>query len=219
MSGVAECGLQMGRGGWAQAWPGLPPVTMNPDRLPPPEPADGAHPFRLPLPAVAPPQVLDWDLHRRLLSPDSTGGRRENPPLPAEESSVMPAPPSRHTFTISHFIFLGRNLHAFKHVITLCPSHPLLSTSRVWEAGFRWRPCRLHKAMVVGGRAGRPRPRPLQPGWAGAAFGQPSLCGASPAGELAQHGVRDEGNGEPPPTGWVPEEGNDREASHTHREG
>lgn len=69
------------------------------------------------------------------------------------------------------------------------------------------------------GRAGRPRPRPLQPGWAGAAFGQPSLCGASPAGELAQHGVRDEGNGEPPPTGWVPEEGNDREASHTHREG
>lgn len=96
----------------------------------------------------------------------------------------MPAAPSRHTFTISHFIFLGRNLRAFKHVITLCPPppHPWPHTSRVWEAGLQVEALRgLQEAKVVGAGQGAPRARSL--GGLGL-VPQRSLCRASPGGEV-----------------------------------
>ena len=56
--------------------------------------------------------------------PRTRQAAHEGPAHPVEGCWAMPAAPSRRTFTISHFIFLGRNLCAFKDVIALCPTPP-----------------------------------------------------------------------------------------------
>lgn len=84
----------------------------------------------------------------------------------------MPAVPSRCMFTISHFIFLGHNLPAFKHVITLHAPTPRLTVP-----GCGARPqveaLSAEEAAVVG-RARHPDP---QPGWARATCGQTLFAG------------------------------------------
>lgn len=103
----------------------------------------------------------------------------------------MHAALSRHTFTISHFIFLGRNLCAFKHVITLCtPHYPFPALPGCGRQASGGGPAGCTRLQSLAGAA-PPLPQvALQPGWAGAAFGRPSFCGASPAtGEVAKQGV------------------------------
>lgn len=106
------------------------------------------------------PKVRPW-----WLPPFSTHwAANKNPPLLEEGSSVTPAAPSRHTFTISHFIFLGCNLSAFKHVITQCPTPPLHASH---FPGVGARPsCGSARGCTHCAGEGRV-PSGLPPGWAG----------------------------------------------------
>lgn len=137
------------------------------------------------LPTIALP-VTGWNLSWLPLSLGLSGWPEENPPLPTEWNSIRPTAPSRHTFTISHFIFLDV-ISVPLNMSSLCVPSPHASHfPGVGASPSGGGPGGCVEAL--GGGDDRVSPSPaVQVGWG--CFGWCSLCCASPVGEVAECGV------------------------------
>lgn len=137
------------------------------------------------VPPVAQP-VTGWNLSWPPLSLGLAGWPDKKPLLPMEVSPLRLAVPSKHIFIISHFIFLGHNLCAYKHVITHTSSPHASYFPGVRAMSSGGGPDSVLRPLEVGMTG---CPQALQPGWAEAALVGVLFCHASPVGEMAECGM------------------------------